>query len=139
MIEFIKYILAFIISCAGCILILGIIIRLSVSYYLLDNCIEIKTYGISYRKIYYKNIEEITFWDRETSLKNFWYTFVFRERASDLFRYFNPVVMFMNGSTFKVLITPPNPKEFVEKVRLLKIQLKPEEIQLNPAMRQMAK
>jgi hypothetical protein len=139
MIEFIKYILIFVFSCAGCILILGIIIRLSVSYLLLDNYIEIKFYGISHRKIYYKNIQEIAYWDREKSLKNLWYTFVFRERTSDLFRYFNPVVMVMNGSTFKVLITPPNPEQFVEKVIALKSQIKPEETQLNPAMRQIAK
>ncbi len=138
MIEFIKYIVVFITSCAGCILILGVIIRLSVKYYPLDDRVEIKTYGISYRKIYYKNIQEITYWNREKSLKNFWYNFVFRERTSDLFRYLNPVVMVMNGSAFKVLITPPNPKEFVEKVTLLKSQLKPDEPELNPAMRQIA-
>ncbi len=117
MIEFIKVVLIIVFFYTFLILTFGVIIRLVVSYSLLSDCIQIKLYGDSYRKIYYENIQEITYWNRETALKNFWCTFVFRERNSDLFRFFNPVVVVMNGSTFKVLITPPNPKEFVEKVK----------------------
>ena len=71
----------------------------------------------------YENIDRIYYWNRKESFKHFWYTFVFRDRASDLFRYFNPVVIELSGSRFKNLITPPNPQEFVVKVIKMKQEL----------------
>ncbi len=120
MVDLIKFILVVIVFISLPILLLGIITRISVKYNLLDDGIEIRLYGNRYKKYLYNDIEQISYWDREESFKNFWYTFVFRDRTNDLFRFFHPVILKMVGSNYKILLTPPSPVQFVESVLSIK-------------------